>query len=75
MPVKIFRRSDQFHSKMTKFGPDLVLSLSKMSDLVSKIPKSALKFRKHGQIWGRLFPVSRNETGKIVTFSEFEITI
>ena len=75
MPVKIFRRSDQFHSKMTKFGPDLVLSLSKMSDLVSKIPKSALKFRKYGQIWGKLFPVSRNETGKIVTFSEFEITI
>ena len=69
MPIKIFRRSDQFHPKMTKIGPDLVLSLSKMSGRVSKIPKSALKFRKHGHIWGKLFPVSRNETGKIVTLS------
>ena len=41
-----------------------------MSDLVSKTPKTALKLSEHGQIWGTLFPVSRNETGKIVTLSE-----
>ena len=69
MSFIVFKRSSQCHSKMTKLALDLVFSLSKMSDLVSKTPKTALKLSYHGQIWGRLFPVSRNETGKIVTLS------
>ena len=48
---------------------DLVLGLLKMSDLISKIQKIAQNLRLHGHFLVSIFPVSWNETDKIVTFS------
>ena len=63
-----------FNQKRKKcFRPNF--SLTKKLDFFYYDQKYVIKIRKYGHIWGRLFPVSWNETEKKVTSSALKITI